>query len=360
MDQQPLQLLKKMLPGMLPILIFILVDAIWGTKTGLIIAILFGLGELILILVKEKRIDTFIIFDTALLLLLGGISLLSSDEIFFKLKPAFINIIFLVIIGLSTFSNKNLLLIYSKRYLKDLEIDPQHQKELKKTFLMLFWLFFIHTLLIIYSAFYMSKAAWGFISGALLYIMFAFYFAWIFLVSKKKKSKSNVEEWFPMVDDNGNQTGKVSRSVAHSKPGLLHPVVHLHVINSKGEIYLQKRPSTKDIQPGKWDTSVGGHIGLNESIEQALKREAREELYLEDFEYHFLQKYRWDSDKESELVFSFICFHNSPVHYNPAEIADGRFWNLRDIQNLMGKNTLTPNFEIEFEVLKNALRNHKH
>lgn len=39
---------------------------------------------------------------------------------------------------------------------------------------------------------------------------------------------------------------------------LLHPVVHLHLFNSRGELYLQKRPEWKDIQPGRWDTAVGG------------------------------------------------------------------------------------------------------
>lgn len=40
---------------------------------------------------------------------------------------------------------------------------------------------------------------------------------------------------------------------------LLHPVVH-HLFNFRGELYLQKRPEWKDIQPGRWDTAVGGHV----------------------------------------------------------------------------------------------------
>ena len=74
-------------------------------------------------------------------------------------------------------------------------------------------------------------------------------------------SISPPEEWFPIVDEDGNTIGTALRSVCHDgKSMLLHPVVHLHFFNSKGELYLQKRSMSKDIQPGKWDTSVGGHV----------------------------------------------------------------------------------------------------
>lgn len=76
----------------------------------------------------------------------------------------------------------------------------------------------------------------------------------------------NKEEMFPIVDEQGNITGAATRGECHNGSKLLHPVVHLHVFNSKGELYLQKRPDWKDIQPGKWDTAVGGHIDLGENI----------------------------------------------------------------------------------------------
>jgi isopentenyldiphosphate isomerase len=64
------------------------------------------------------------------------------------------------------------------------------------------------------------------------------------------------DEWFPVVDEEGNTTGKALRSVCHDgKSMLLHPVVHLHLFNRGGELFLQKRAKTKDIEPGKWDTS---------------------------------------------------------------------------------------------------------
>lgn len=59
----------------------------------------------------------------------------------------------------------------------------------------------------------------------------------------------NNQEMFPIVDEQGNITGAATRGECHSGSKLLHPVIHLHVFNSKGDLYLQKRPEWKDIQP---------------------------------------------------------------------------------------------------------------
>ena len=83
--------------------------------------------------------------------------------------------------------------------------------------------------------------------------------------------QDNSKERFPIVDEEGRVVGAATRGECHNGSKLLHPVVHLHGFNSRGEVYLQKRPEWKDIQPGKWDTSVGGHIDYGETPEQALQ-----------------------------------------------------------------------------------------
>ena len=131
----------------------------------------------------------------------------------------------------------------------------------------------------------------------------------------------NKEEWFPLIDEQGNTIGKATRRECHNGSKLLHPVVHLHIINNDGELYLQKRSMNKDIQPGKWDTAVGGHIDYGETVEEALARDV----------------------------------YTGKIQIDPVEIDDGKFWTFSEIHENMGKGIFTPNFEQEFLRIESRL-----
>lgn len=159
--------------------------------------------------------------------------------------------------------------------------------------------------------------------------------------------KDNAQELLPIVDEAGHRIGTATRGECHGGSMLLHPVVHLHVFNSRGELYLQKRPMWKDIQPGRWDTAVGGHVDPDETIEAALRREAREELGIQDFIAEPLTCYIFRSDRERELVNAFKTVIDD-IPCPTDELDGGRFWTQAEILDAIGRDILTPNFEKEY------------
>lgn len=162
------------------------------------------------------------------------------------------------------------------------------------------------------------------------------------------------EEWFDILTPRGRILSRAPRSVCHRGPFLLHAVVHLHLISPDGRIYLQKRSSRKKIQPGKWDTSVGGHIDSGETMESALFRETREELGIEEFSPRPLKTYRWESEQEVEQVNSHWALWEGPEpRFDPEEIDEGRWWTADEIEDQLDKDTFTPNFCWEWrEILR--------
>lgn len=358
------ELLKKLLPGFIPLFVFIIADEFWGMKVGVAVALLIGIGEMGFTFIREKRLDRFVMLDTALLVGLSGISILLDNDIFFKLKPALIELILCTILGVSVYSPVNIIGSMTQKYMKGIEMTEAQEHLFKRNLRNLFYLFLAHTALVFYSAFYMSKEAWVFISGGMFYLLFVIYFGFDFIKNRRLARKSadalsitqfDNEEWLPVVEENGKIIGKAPRSLCHAGNLILHPVVHLHVLNRSGHVYLQKRPMEKLIQPGKWDTSVGGHITFGEDLETALRREAYEEIGLENFSAKPLGSYRWNTSIESELVYYFVSWDFQKIRLHSDEVKEGRFWSPAQIEKNLGQGIFTPNFEHEYQLVKKTL-----
>ena len=166
--------------------------------------------------------------------------------------------------------------------------------------------------------------------------------------------KHNPNEKFPIVKEDGTVIGTATRKECHSGSMLLHPVVHLHVVTPDGKIFLQKRSMNKDIQPGKWDTAVGGHVDCGETVAEAVVREAMEELGIDASGAKLLKKYVFTSSVERELVNTHYIVVDSDS-FIPAPVADevddARFWTRNEIEEAFGKDILTPNLEMELKTI---------
>jgi intracellular septation protein A len=223
-------LAKNLLLGFLPLLFFIAADHFFsarfgqeqGLKYALIAAVVFGILQALFIYFKARRFDSIVLFDTGLIVALGAVSYFSGKDIFFKLKPALVEFIMVIILAIVSFVTPKLLLMMMGRFTKGMEITDIHLKMMQRTAMGMFFIFLLHTLLIVYSAFYMSREAWAFISGGLFYILAGAYFAVVFISGRIKRKRLlkqyNGDPLVELKDEKGRSMGRMPLSVLKENP----------------------------------------------------------------------------------------------------------------------------------------------
>ena len=155
--------------GILPVVAFALVEEWFGTSIGLVMGMLCGIGEIIVEKIKDGGVSSVTWIGNALLLLLGGLSLFTSQGIWFKLQPTILETISAVIfIGsvilcrpfLSLFAEKqNLLTSLSPK------MTPIIQKYFRGMTLRLGVFFLLHAIISSFAAFYWSTKIWALLKG---------------------------------------------------------------------------------------------------------------------------------------------------------------------------------------------------
>ncbi len=161
-----------------------------------------------------------------------------------------------------------------------------------------------------------------------------------------------MEELFDIVDETGRVIGQAPRSRCHGDPSLIHRTAHVAVFHPDGKrILLQLRTKSKDIQPGKWDTAVGGHLNSGEEFEAAARREMKEELGLDpDLPLRFLFHSRIRNSVESENVGVFALVSEGPFQFQESEIDEVRFFTREELNAI--RSACTPNLLLELEELE--------
>lgn len=89
------------------------------------------------------------------------------------------------------------------------------------------------------------------------------------------------KEYIDVLDEKGNITGEVKLRKEVHKDGDYHRSAHVWVINSNGDILLQRRCATKDTYPNMLDISSAGHLVAGDDSISCAIRELKEELNLD-------------------------------------------------------------------------------
>lgn len=138
-------------------------------------------------------------------------------------------------------------------------------------------------------------------------------------------------EEIDIVDENDEIIGKSTKNEAHNK-SQIHRVVHGIVKNIEGKIFLVKRAPTRTHGPNLFDASIGGHVQSGESYENAMIREAKEELGIEG-KFKFLFKFTPGHPTVKHITSVFIITYNGPICLCEREFSEGNWFNLDEIMN---------------------------
>jgi isopentenyldiphosphate isomerase/intracellular septation protein A len=362
------QVLLSFLPGFAPILAYILIDAFLGERAGLIAGVALGVGECVVIAVRERRLDFFTLLDTVFLVAMGAVSWALSNPVFFRIKPAISGGIFGLLFMVGSLGPHRFFLPYVQDKMNMGELPEALAKRTLAMIAGFGILTIAHSALTAVAALFWPKAVWSFVAGALFWILaLAYMAAWTipaFVASRPRGRRvpAEAEETLPIVDEEGRVQGRALRSRCHSGDGdtaLLHPVVRLWLADGKGGFWLQKRSMDKLVQPGRWDCAVGGHVSSGESLEAALAREALEEIGIEGTDQAKLAaRYLWRTSLERELAFLFVMEYSGPgLKPNPLEVTETRVWSLPEIAAEMKKPASERAFtEMLCHELENVIR----
>lgn len=158
----------------IPLVVFVIVDAICNNvKISIISAIVFAAGQLLFYFFKTGQIDWFVFVDVGLIAGLGVISIVSKNEMFFKVKPAIIEGITIIFMLTLVSLPKEVLISYFGRMLpKNMVFNPAAVDTLKNMLLWMCGYMLLHIGAVLYTAFYTSRRIWAIVSGPGFYLLF--------------------------------------------------------------------------------------------------------------------------------------------------------------------------------------------
>lgn len=145
-----------------------------------------------------------------------------------------------------------------------------------------------------------------------------------------------------LVNEQDEELGILEKIAAHHDKTPLHRGFSAFLFNSKNELLIQKRHSSKKTWPNFWSNSFCGHPQQGESYEDAVHRHAQFELNIKLDKVIFLTQYRYsfsyNNIMENEICPVFLVFSDANLHQNPKEISEIKWLKWNDFLQAINKN----------------------
>ena len=175
-----------MLSGILPLVVYTIVEEVYGTYWGLIAGLILGVAEIVVEKLLYKKVSTMTWVVNAMVIGLGCVSLYMNDGIWFKLQPAFAELLMVIILWGS--------LILKKPFLREMALKqnpqiPRHMLDFFSHITFRLGIFFLaHCILAVWAAYEWTTVNWALLKGIGLTVSAIAYLAiemWLFLKTKR-------------------------------------------------------------------------------------------------------------------------------------------------------------------------------
>lgn len=165
-----------------------------------------------------------------------------------------------------------------------------------------------------------------------------------------------MEEYVDIVDENDRVIGVDTRENVHHNHQI-HRGIHVFVVNTKGELLLQKRSLLKKDRPGYYDASVGAQVRSGETYDQAATRESMEELGFNPKVLTVICNYKSYSSRQRENRRLFIVHYDGPFNIDKQEVASIEFLSIHKIQEMIDRGErFTTGFIISFKHYQESIK----
>ena len=167
--------------------------------------------------------------------------------------------------------------------------------------------------------------------------------------------KLHKEEWLPVVNESGDVTGKVAKSITKDlKNRFMHPVVRVALIY-KGKIYLKERDESRLLNPGLLDYPFEKYMQYDHDIDESVHNSISRECGAKHIPLRFLLKYTFENESTKRLIFLYVSDIEDEDLFNSLILSGGKLWTEAQIEDNMGTGLFSECFELEFEYLKNTI-----
>lgn len=253
-----LSLLKILATGFIPLLAYILADLVFGETIGLFVGLGIGILDFAISFVREKKADLFIAADTILLAVMGVLSLTLRNQLFFRVKPAVMEGIVAISMGILLFLPSDILKAYMGHQIKGLELGEESLPALKKSLGLMVSVLFLHSAVTVWAALAASTAVWGFVSGGLLYLMLGWAFAWQWIAARRHRHRAP-----------GSPSSAAALSGNHGdRDAPQTPLAwNLLLFDERGLVYAARGAAQA---PELWDTPARGRCATASGLEIAI------------------------------------------------------------------------------------------